>query len=127
MNLNFQFRKGTQYRELIILITNNMKTIGLLTFHFPTNYGALLQTYALKTYLESLNFEVHVINYYSDKHKKKYNFFNNNSNIKAFISNIVRLPFYFNYKIKNKKFDKFRQEHFNLTERFRNKEEIDFS
>lgn len=37
--------------------------IGLLTFHWATNYGAVLQCYVLQTYLESLGHEVMVINY----------------------------------------------------------------
>lgn len=37
--------------------------IGILTFHWATNYGAVLQCYALQTYLESQGHEVNVINY----------------------------------------------------------------
>ncbi|MDB8921184.1 polysaccharide pyruvyl transferase family protein [Parabacteroides merdae] len=37
--------------------------IGILTFHWATNYGAVLQCFALQTYLEQLNVEVKVINY----------------------------------------------------------------
>lgn len=37
--------------------------IGILTFHWATNYGAVLQCYALQSYLESLGHEVIVINY----------------------------------------------------------------
>lgn len=37
--------------------------IGILTFHWATNYGAVLQCYALQSYLESLGHEVWVINY----------------------------------------------------------------
>ena len=37
--------------------------IGILTFHWATNYGAVLQCYALQTYLESLGHEVEIINY----------------------------------------------------------------
>ena len=37
--------------------------IGILTFHWATNYGAVLQCYALQTYLESLGHEVTIINY----------------------------------------------------------------
>lgn len=37
--------------------------IGILTFHWATNYGAVLQCYALQTYLESLGHDVNVINY----------------------------------------------------------------
>ena len=37
--------------------------IGILTFHWATNYGAVLQTYALQTYLESIGHTVSIINY----------------------------------------------------------------
>lgn len=37
--------------------------IGILTFHWATNYGAVLQAYALQTYLESIGHEVSIINY----------------------------------------------------------------
>lgn len=37
--------------------------IGILTFHWATNYGAVLQCYALQSYLESLGYDVEVINY----------------------------------------------------------------
>lgn len=37
--------------------------IGILTFHRARNYGAVLQAYALQTYLESLGHHVFVIDY----------------------------------------------------------------
>lgn len=37
--------------------------IGILTFHWATNYGAVLQCYALQSYLESKGHNVKVINY----------------------------------------------------------------
>lgn len=37
--------------------------IGILTFHWATNYGAILQCFALQTFLESLGHEVKVVNY----------------------------------------------------------------
>ena len=37
--------------------------IGILTFHWATNYGAVLQCYALQTYLEGKGHEVEVIDY----------------------------------------------------------------
>lgn len=39
------------------------KKIGILTFHHVTNYGAVLQCYALQTHLQSMEFEVEVIDY----------------------------------------------------------------
>lgn len=40
--------------------------IGILTFHFADNYGAVLQTYALETYVRQLGHEVEIINYQPD-------------------------------------------------------------
>ena len=39
------------------------KTVGIITFHDSINYGALLQAYALQSYIQSLGFEVDIINY----------------------------------------------------------------
>lgn len=37
--------------------------IGILTFHWGTNYGGVLQSYALQCYLKSIGHEVEIINY----------------------------------------------------------------
>lgn len=37
--------------------------IGILTFHWATNYGAVLQAYALQTVLERFGHSVYIINY----------------------------------------------------------------
>lgn len=39
------------------------KSIGIITFHRATNYGALLQTYALQKVIDNLGFDVKVIDY----------------------------------------------------------------
>lgn len=41
-----------------------MKTIGIMTFHWATNYGAVLQAYSLQEYLRSEGHYVDIINYY---------------------------------------------------------------
>ncbi|MCM1515098.1 MAG: polysaccharide pyruvyl transferase family protein [Paraprevotella sp.] len=37
--------------------------IGILTFHWAANYGAVLQTYALQSFLEGLGHKVVIVNY----------------------------------------------------------------
>lgn len=37
--------------------------IGIITFHWATNYGAVLQAYALQEYLKKFGYEVEIINY----------------------------------------------------------------
>lgn len=48
--------------------------IGILTFHFAHNFGAMLQAYALQEYLKKLGHEVEIINYQPQYLKKIYKF-----------------------------------------------------
>lgn len=45
------------------------RRVGILTFHAYHNYGAVLQTFALMTYLRSIGLEVELINYVSENTK----------------------------------------------------------
>lgn len=40
-----------------------MKKVGTITFHWATNYGAVLQAYALQMFLKQSGFETEIINY----------------------------------------------------------------
>ena len=44
--------------------------IGILTFHFAHNYGAMIQAYAMQTYLQKLGHESFVIDYTPEYHTK---------------------------------------------------------
>lgn len=44
--------------------------IGILTFHWGTNYGAILQAFALQEYLKRLGHDVYIINYRPRQYKK---------------------------------------------------------
>lgn len=46
--------------------------IGLITFHFAYNYGAVLQAWAMQTHLESLGHEVLIIDYRPQYHTERY-------------------------------------------------------
>lgn len=46
--------------------------IGILTYHRAHNYGALLQGYALKTYLRSLGHQAEMIDYWPEYHNEDY-------------------------------------------------------
>lgn len=37
--------------------------IGILTFHFAHNYGAMLQAYALSTKLRNMGYDAEIIDY----------------------------------------------------------------
>lgn len=44
--------------------------IAIMTFHWATNYGAVLQAFALQNYLSKLGHIVEIIDYYPNKYKK---------------------------------------------------------
>lgn len=46
--------------------------IGIITFHKAENFGAVLQCFALQTFLQSLNFDVKIIDYQSPHIRKVY-------------------------------------------------------
>lgn len=93
-----------------------MKKVGIFTFHFSDNYGAVLQAYGLFTYLSKQGFDVEIINYkpdYVDNGAKIY-FPSNKENIRKnaiffyqkginFLDNLFG-------KEKRKKFETFRRE-----------------
>lgn len=49
--------------------------IGILTYHRAENYGALLQAYALSTYLRNLDNEVSFVDYWPQYHSDYFKFF----------------------------------------------------
>ena len=46
--------------------------IGIITFHWATNYGAVLQCYALQETLKAKGNDVENIDYYPARYKKNY-------------------------------------------------------
>lgn len=48
------------------------KKIGIITFHFPHNVGAVLQCYALQTKLQQMGFDVVVVDYRPEYHTNMY-------------------------------------------------------
>lgn len=82
-----------------------MKKVGILTFHNTTNYGAILQCYALQKYINDTHVECEVINYNNKFLKKNYNInpFKANS-IKEFVKKTL---YYFSNKKNKEYFEEF--------------------
>lgn len=90
--------------------------IGILTFHWATNYGAVLQSYALQKYLEKKGHNVEIINYkpkrydfswkkyllhpFSIRHIKRDSIHNNKENLLTIFRNthLNLTKRYFSYK-----------------------------
>lgn len=49
--------------------------IGILTYHRAHNYGAMLQAYALRTFLQNFDHDVEFIDYWPQEHAKQYKLF----------------------------------------------------
>ena len=82
--------------------------IGILTFHWATNYGAVLQAYALQQYLVKLGHQVEVINYVPSQYSK--------SIIKCLnIKSITNTIHKYNMLRKEHNINKFRNQYFQLS------------
>lgn len=92
--------------------------IGILTFHRAHNYGAVLQCYALQSYLERLGHNVFVIDYRQSFIEQVYKPFS----LRKFIKICFRPKTLFGYcsgifsrKDKKRQYDKFCNKNLNLT------------
>ena len=83
--------------------------IGILTFHRAHNYGAVLQAYALKTFLRSLGHNVKLIDYWPLFHEKIYKLWDNDVfKNKSFIIRLkIVIKFLLLFFKKKKRVDKF--------------------
>lgn len=92
--------------------------IGILTFHWATNYGAILQCWALQEALIELGHNVHVINYKPHKFDQS---------IWSFIRNRLFLTpkLYWRNLIKEKTLESFRNTHLRLTKRYKRWRDFD--
>lgn len=89
--------------------------IGILTFHDGINFGAFMQTYCLFRFLSSLGHEVKIIDYKSNRHKRKeYKSILATKRPGLFIKNLIKI----------RKFRKLQKSKFELTKSCRKIEEI---
>ena len=93
--------------------------LGILTYHRAENYGALLQAYALRTYLKRHVEKVEFVDYWPDYHREHYKVFSwkklKKQNFKGKMSYLVYFFIFaiFKYQRKNK-INKFLRRHLNL-------------
>lgn len=92
--------------------------IGILTFHWATNYGAILQSYALQEYLKDKGHDVEIINY----KPKQYDF--SWMNILRHPSNLIHLGDVFRDRDKEACLERWRKDHLRMTRRFYSTEEL---
>lgn len=98
--------------------------VGIITYHFARNYGAVLQCYALREYLEKAGYNAKVINAVSKIQEKNNSLFSKKNGIKNVIVNIVLLPFIKQRIKKENGFADFVENYIPHTEKVVNKEEL---
>ena len=91
--------------------------IGIVTFHWGTNYGGVLQSFALQSFLEAQGFEVQIINFSPISFRDSFLRCFRARKLKTVFSNIK------NY-IKERNIVKFRKENLNLTDRYYSLDEV---
>lgn len=90
--------------------------IGVITCHVAYNYGAMLQAYALYTYLKSQGHDVEYIDYRSRQLQRQYRLLDCWISPKGFIRNILLLCTEYRQEVKRKKcFEDFLSQHIRLT------------
>lgn len=97
--------------------------LSCLTFHDSSNYGAVLQTYALQTFLTSMGHEYEVINY-SNAEKRKFDSLtgrNRELSLPLYLYKLAELPL---EAYKKQKFQSFSDRYLNKTPRFYTMEEL---
>lgn len=101
-----------------------MKKIGIITYHFALNYGAVLQCYALQTYLEDKGFEVEVLNYVNEIQRRNNDVVKHGKSIKKVIMNGLLLPFRSKMIKKYNNFKYFSNNYLNLSKEISNVDEL---
>lgn len=103
-----------------------VKTVGIFTFHYAMNYGAVLQAYALSKVCEEKGADVEIINYYSKNHERANNIIMDKKRgfLKSLIYGLLVLPNYLKIKVKKKKFDYFRETKLKLSPRYETPDEL---
>lgn len=103
-----------------------MKNIGIVTFHNAHNYGAMLQVYALQKFLQGQKSKVEVINYENKRIISTYKVFKPiRKNLLKYSSTLF--DDVINYKINVKRYNKFNSfmnEELILSEKVKDKEDI---
>lgn len=101
------------------------KKIGIITYHFARNYGAVLQCYALQRYIQKIGQDANVINAISLNQEKNNSLFHKKNGLKNVLVNICLFPFIIQRKRKEKLFDRFVQDYISCTKRIYNRKQLE--
>lgn len=92
-------------------------SIGILTYHFANNYGAVLQAYSLQSVFREMGVETEFVDFHSKLQTSNNSLFLDVSTPENLVKNIVRLPHYAARKKRIQKFNEFRNKCINISDR----------
>lgn len=99
--------------------------IGIITYHFARNYGAVLQCYALQRYLSEAGHEVEVLDYVSCMQQRNNSLHHKREGLIANTAlNVALLPFEAKRRRKERRFKEFLDEELCLSPRFDSREAL---
>lgn len=99
--------------------------IGIITYHFARNYGAVLQCYALQRYLTEAGHEVEVLDYVSRMQQRNNSLHHKREGLIANTAlNAALLPFEAKRRRKERRFKEFLAEELCLSPRFDSREAL---
>ena len=101
-----------------------MSKIGIITYHFANNYGAVLQCYALSSYLKTIGHEVWVLNFISSKQANNNSQYRKINSFKTLIKNLILLPFHGPRTSRFRNYESFRTTNLKLTPILSNNEDL---
>ena len=96
--------------------------VGLITYHSAYNFGSVLQAYATEKVIESLGYNVQILNYRMQSQYDYYSMFHMNQGIKCLMKDLFHLPQIRQYIQRKHRFEAFISK-MNLTEKFKEPEE----
>ncbi len=97
--------------------------IGTLTTHRAENYGAVLQAYALSTYLGK-KAECEILNYYPEYMERHYHSRKKITGVKSLINFVFQSAFAAQRKRRSRRFAEFREQHMRLSPLYRTYDEL---
>ena len=92
--------------------------IGIITYHFAKNYGAVLQCYALQTYLLKQGYDVEIFNFIDENQKNNNDTIKHGKDLRSKVINFCLIPFLLYIKRKNEKFISFCKKELHLSPLF---------
>lgn len=101
-----------------------MKTIGIITYHAPYNYGSTLQAYATQEIVKDLGNYAEIINYRMIPQKDAYALVRHNNGWKIILKDVCQFLYFPEKKKRAENFEKFFENHLCLTDEFAEPEDF---